>query len=183
MKTHAAISMLLTAAFIAAAATIEFEGTLTLDPQWLNVKTDGASVVRETFSDLIALTHTTGTNANQMTSLAKSSGILTNSASVTLSLLGGVENAFGDPITFTRVNFLCITAPAANLSALHIGGAASAPFTSWCGTGGLAVLRPGGTILYHAPDITGYAVGTNGNLKILNTGTNSATYSIYIGGI
>ena len=183
MKKQLSTALLLAAAIMAAAATIEFEGTLRLDPQWTHTKTDGASVVRETYDRIIYSGHTTGTNANQMTSLARSSGVLTNSASVTLSLLGGVDNAFGDPITFTRVNFLCLTADAANVDPLHIGGAAATPFESWCGTNGLAVLRPGGTILYHAPDITGYAVGTNGNLKILNTGTNSVSYSIYIGGI
>jgi hypothetical protein len=182
MKKHISIA-LIAAAFAAAAASIEFEGTLRLDPQWTNTKTDGASVVRETFSKIIFAAHTTGTNANEMTSLARSSGTLTNSASVTLSLLGGVSNAFGDPITFTRVNFFCITADAANVDSLQIGGAAATPFEAWCGPNGRAVLRPGGTILYHAPDIIGYAVGTNGSLRISNTGTNSAAYSVYIGGI
>jgi hypothetical protein len=177
------LTALITLAALTASASIDFSGTLRLYPQWTHVKIEGSSYIRETFDDgIIYHAHTTGTNANQMTGLARATGTLTNSAAITLDLLGGVENSFGDALTFSRVNVLIITADGDNTDALHIGGASTAPFEAWCGTDGLAVVRPGGTLLYHAPDIVGYAVGTNGNLRVSNTGTNSAGYAVYIGG-
>lgn len=176
-------SLTLIAAIIAAsasAATITFEGRLRLAPEWVHLKTDGASSVKETFTDIIAASHTTGTNANQMTSLARASGTLTNGAEVVLNLLGGVHNSFGDAVTFDRVNFLCITAGAANGNAITVGGAASNAWEAW---GTNAVVYAGGAVVYHAPSATGYDVdGTNGNLRVANAGTNTVSYAVYIGG-
>jgi hypothetical protein len=181
MKTLTLIAAIIAAS--AGAATITFEGRLRLAPEWVHLKTDGASSVKETFADIISASHTTGTNANQMTSLARASGTLTNGAEVVLNLLGGVYNSFGDAVTFDRVNFLCVTAGAANVNAITVGGAASNAWESWCGTTNSVTIPAGGAVMLHAPSSTGYDVdGTNGNLRVANAGTNTVSYSVYIGG-
>lgn len=184
-KTTAVFCGVLAIACAAIAASIEFKGTLKLTPTWTNIKTDGASVVIETFASIIDSAHTTGTNANQMTSLARATGTLTNGQEVSLNLLGGVSNSFGDALTFTRVNFLAITAASANLGTIHAGGAVSAAFATWTGSGtnSYLIVRPGGAVVLHAPDITGYQVATNGILKISNASTNAASYAVYVAGI
>jgi hypothetical protein len=183
MKTTitSASIIIATVAAVAYSQSIAFTGRLRLVPEWSHVKTDGASVITERFSEIIASDHTTGTNANQMTSFARASGTLTNSAEAAVNLLSA-SNSFGDTLTLTRVNFLCVTAPAANANAIAIGGAAAEAFETWGSEGGLIVIRPGGTVLLHAPDATGYQVGTNGMLRVVNQGTNSVSYSVYVGG-
>ena len=44
------------------------------------------------------------------------------------------------------------------------------------------VLRPNGIAVFVAPDATGYAVGSDGNLLITNTGTTNNSYVLYVGG-
>ena len=177
-----------TAALLIAAtsnAQTTFTGTLKLTPDWMHIKTEGASTVIETFASIVDAAHMTGTNANQMTSFVRIVGTLTNGASVVHNLSGGVTNSFGDAITFRRVNFLTATAESGNTSAVLIGGAATDTFSAWtAATNDTISLRPGGAVMLRAPDATGYAVDTNAcNLKLANTGTNSVGYALYIGGV
>jgi hypothetical protein len=166
-------------------AQTTFTGTLKLTPDWMHIKTEGASTVIETFASIIDAAHTTGTNANQMTSFVRIVGTLTNGASVVHNLSGGVTNSFGDAVTFRRVNFLTATAPTSNVSKVMMGGAATDTFSAWtAATNDTAALMPGGAVMLRAPDATGYAVATNAcNLKLVNTGTNSVGYALYIGGV
>jgi hypothetical protein len=181
-RTSAAIIITATVAAVAYSQSIAFTGRLRIVPEWQHVKTDGASIITERFSEIVAADHTTGTNANQMTSFARASGTLTNSAETAVNLLSAT-NSFGDTLVLRRVNFLCVTAPAANANAISIGGASAEAFETWGSLGGTIVIRPGGTVLMHAPDATGYAVGTNGMLRVFNQGTNTVSYLIYIGGV
>jgi len=163
-------------------AETTFSGRFVVLPNWTHSKTTGSSTLTESFSDLLSWTHTTGTNANQMSTIVVSSGTLTNSQAVTLDLTSSV-NGFGDSVAFSTVRFLAAKASSSNVDAIEIGGTNANRFASWTGsTNGVVSVRPGGIMLLVAPDATGYTVGTNGNLVVENTGTNSASYEVYIGG-
>jgi len=163
-------------------AATTFSGRLVVLPNWTHQKTTGASSLTETFSDLLSWTHTSGTNANQMNTIVVESGTLTNSQAATIDLTSATDG-FGDPITFASVRFLAVAADADNLDPIAVGSDDAEAF-QWTGTGtnGTVHVRPGGLLMMVAPDATGYAVGTNGNLVVSNTGTNSVTYEVYVGG-
>jgi len=158
-----------------------FTGTLTLVPDWTHQKITGASAVTERFATMFAWTHTTGTNANQMTAIYRAAVTLTNLEERVIDVAGGISDAFGDVTTFQTVRFLCVTAAAANTDTIAMlpgqGG-----WATWANdTNAAVVLRPGGAIMFVAPDAVGYVV-TDGLLTVRNSGTNDATYAIYIGG-
>lgn len=161
-----------------------FSGTVMVWPQLKHVKSNGNAVVTEDIGMIVSQAIAFGTNANQMNKWASRAGTLTNSEAVTFGLQGGISNAFGDALTFSRVNFLAVVAPTGNVGNLTIGDAAANPFTGWIGgTNQTVSVRPGGAFVAFAPDATGYAVDTNSvNLKVANSSTNAATYQLYIGG-
>jgi len=161
-----------------------FSGQIALVPNWSHTKTIGASTVEETFDPFVNWTHTDGDSTNQMTTIVRETVVLTNSQARTLNLSGGVSDSFGDVTTFSTVRFLCVTCPSANTNTISIGGSTTNAWAAWCGaTNQTATIRPGGAMILIAPDLTGYAVTTNAcNLMFTNNGTNSTSYSVYIGG-
>jgi hypothetical protein len=171
---------------VSASATVAqttFSGRLVLTPNWTHSKTVGASSITESYGRMYDLTHTTGTNANQMQAVVTSAHTLTNSQSVVINLQSAV-NAFGDSVSFSAVKFLAVVADGSNADAVLVGDAETDPFVSWSGgTNGVLSVAPGGMAMLVAP-ASGYAVSTNAcNLRLLNTGTNSAECVVYIGGI
>jgi hypothetical protein len=180
MKKTLAAAMILAAGLAIAQTT--FTGRLLIRPEWEHKKTVGASVLTETFNNLYLWAHTTGTGANQMATIATDSATLTNAQAKTVNLLA-IDNGFGDSVTFANVRFLAITAGATNKDNIEVGGAAGNAFASWLGDASdKIVLRPNGIAVFVAPDATGYAIGSDGNLLITNTGTNSNSYVLYVGG-
>ena len=175
------LAAIILAAACGLALADSFSGRLMLYPEWTHDKTVGASTVTETFGRFVDWTHATGTNANQMTTIIRETTTLTNSQSRTINLAGGVSDSFGDVTTFTIVRFLCLTCADANTNTVSMGGGENS-WASWCGgTNDTLTVRPGGAIMLLAPDAAGYAV-TDGALTMQNDGTNSVTYSLYIGG-
>jgi len=180
MKRIAAMILILCANIVIGATT--FTGNLLVRPAWTHQKTSGNSTTTEALSSMFYWVHATGTNANQMTSLFHEQVTLTSGQSRTNNL-ASITDAFGDTIVFAEVRVLAFASASANADAITIGNASANEFDSWCGgTNHTVTVRPGGFFLTVAPDLTGYAVSTNGNLKVLNTGTNSVTYEIYVGG-
>lgn len=184
MKRIAAAVMFMAAAVAAHGQASGLSGTVRVWPQLTHVKYNGAAMVSESIGQIIEQAVTFGTNANQMNKWASRTASLTNGEAATFSLLGGISNAFGDALTFGRVNWISISAPAANGNDLTVGGASADPFTGWIGGAApTATVRPGGIVAAFSPDATGYAVATNNHqLKILNAGTNTVTFNLYIGG-
>jgi len=123
-----------------------------------------------------------GTNAFEMNQLWSSQRTLTNGANETINILGGITNSFGSALTMSEVRLISFSSASANTDQITIGGASANAFSSWLGDPSDTVkLRPGGYLLAIAPDATGYAVSTNGNIKVSNDGTNSVIYDVYIG--
>ena len=163
-------------------STNSFSGALIVRPSWEYTKTTGASVLTQTLTDLALWRHTHGTNAYQMAALAVASGTLAGSATNTVSL-GAMADGFGDVRSFARVRFMAMQAASNNVDSVRFGGAADDPFAAWAGDPSDTVnVAPGGLVMIIAPQAAGYAVGTSTNMMIVNTGTNSATYYLYIGG-
>ena len=167
---------------LSALAAETFNGNLLVRPQWTH-ELAGVTTAKETFSTLFNWDFTSGTTTNQMDQLWVSRRTLTNSANETINIAGGITNSFGTVLTVAEVRMMIVSLPVANLNAIAVGGAAANEFVTWVGAAGDTVtVRPGGIFILVGPDATGYAVSTNGNLKVTNSGTNSITYDIYIGG-
>lgn len=179
-RVIASIVLLLAGAALAATT---FTGRLILVPDWSHQKTDGASTAKETFDSFDDWTTTTGTNANQMTTIAMYTVALTNSETNIVFNAASCTNSFGDAVTFAVVRFMCFTAATGNIDVVSIGGAAANTMTNWVADASDKInLRPGGTALFVAPDFAGYAVGGAGVIQAINTGTNTATVTMYVGG-
>lgn len=178
--------MLYSAAMLALGAACaraeSFSGNLLVRPQFTHEKS-GATTTSEDFpASLFNWTFTSGDSTNQMNQLWVSRTTLTNSQSATYNLVGSVTNSFGTVLTMAEVRMLLVSSDDANLDAVTIGGAAANAFSTWAGDPSDTItLRPGGLVLLVAPDAAGYAVSTNGNLKVTNAGTNPATIDIYVG--
>ena len=169
-------------AVVSAIAQTTFEGTLYLQSDWRHKKTAGASTLTESFRMFEEWTHTTGTNANQMATIATVSGSLTNSQAVTVNLKS-MTNGFGDAVAFANVRFLAMSTGTNNTDAVTFGNTTTNGFVSWTAdVAGSVSVSPGGIAMFTAPDQQGYAVGVNGSLTLTNTGTNDAAYVLYVGG-
>jgi hypothetical protein len=117
-----------------------------------------------------------------MACVAVASATLANGQTNTISL-GAIADGFGDVRAFKTVRFMAVQAASNNVDAVRFGGADTDPFSAWANDPSDAVkVAPGGLAMFIAPQLTGYAVGTSTNLMIVNTGTNSATYYLYVGG-
>ena len=175
----AAVSLLV---IVSTYAATTFSGRFIAQPNWTHQKTGGSSTLKETFSAFLDWTHTSGTNVNQMGSIILDTYTLTNSETRTIDL-DNITDGFGDTIDFQVVRFMALVCPTSNVDAVEMGNALTNQFSTWAGaTNHTVKCRPGGMLLYVAPDQSGYLVGDNGNLRLKNTGTNNAAYDLYIGG-
>lgn len=167
---------------LCASSTTLFVGRLRILPEWSYSKTVGASTATQRIGALLDWSHTTGTNTQEMTTLISGEYALTNSASVTVDLTSAV-NGFGDSVSFSTVKFIAVSAGVSNLNSIAIGGAASGALANWTGTtNDTVIIQPGGAFCVVAPGMLGYAVGSSGNLKITNTGTNAVSCYLYVAG-
>lgn len=130
-----------------------------------------------------------GTSAGQATKKFSDRRTLSASASEDLDLAGGLTDAFGASLTFTKVKVLYVAAAAANSNNVIVGGAGANGFTTmFDDASDQFVLRPGAFILLAAgsADATGYAVtaSTGDLLTIANSaGGSSVSYDIAIIGV
>lgn len=154
------------------------------------------SAVFESSVDLGTVSHTVGygprwnlsngTGANQANQIFTDTRTLTASSSENLDLAGGLTDAFGNTITFTKIKGIFVVADSANTNDVLVGGAASNGFSSWVNDPTDVVkVKPGGGFATIAPNSTGLAVtaGTGDILKVANSGgTTSVSYTIVIVG-
>jgi hypothetical protein len=128
-------------------------------------------------------TLTNGTSSNQANMFWADTRTLTASSSDDLDVAGGLTNAFGDTITFTKLKGIIVFAAAANTNNVLIGGDAASIATLTGNINDVIVVRPGGFFAVCAPDATGYAVTatTADILQIANSaGSTSVTYDIIL---
>lgn len=104
------------------------------------------------------------------------------SSSDDLELVGGLNDVFGNSLSFTRINAIAVVADADNGDTIELSGDLAELFA---GTDPAIVIRPGGFVLLACPDDTGYAVTdtTAETLSISNNDTEaSASYEIVLVG-
>lgn len=124
-----------------------------------------------------------GTGDQQANMAFMNSATISGSGSADLDLAGGLTDAFGDTITFTKIKMILITADEDNGDTLSIGGDASAAFDAIVADGSDELIcRPDGAILLLAPNADGYAVTatTADILEITNSDSENAVYNIII---
>jgi hypothetical protein len=100
--------------------------------------------------------------------------------------LSELTDESGNPIAFTSIKSLVVSAAATNANNVEVGGAESCHVKTLFGAeGGVAIVRPGGLLAMSAPDEKGFSIiaKTADLLKIANgkVGT-SVTYTIAIVG-
>lgn len=128
-----------------------------------------------------------GTGANQANSQWLDTRTLAASATENLDLAGGLTDAFGNVLTFTKIKAIIVEADDTNVNDVVLGGAAS---NAWVAPFGDATdtikVKPGGFIMLVAPDANALAVvaGTGDILKMANGGSGTGvTYTIAIVGV
>ena len=130
---------------------------------------------------------TDGTGANQAQKLFTDQRTLAASANESLDLSGVLTDVFGATLAFTKIKAILVKAADGNTNDVVLGGAAS---NAWIGPFGASThtvaVKPGGTVMFVAPDANGYAVtaGTGDLLKVANSAAGSAvTYDIVLVGV
>lgn len=143
--------------------------------------------VEQTLKYSAAHAFTDGTGANQAQKLFTDQRTLAASANEALDLSGVLADVFGATLTLTKIKAILIKAADGNTNDVIVGGAAS---NAWVGPFGSSThtvaVKPGGTVMFVAPDATGYAVtaGTGDQLKVANSAAGSAvTYDIVLVGV
>jgi len=130
-------------------------------------------------SQSLALTWASGTGANQADRVFHDQR--STSGVDSLDLAGVLLDAFGDAFTLARIKLLYLSAAGANTADLRVTRSASNGVQIFGAASDYMVLRPGGFILWGAPDATGVAVaaGTSDILEITSA-SGSQTYNIVI---
>lgn len=125
-----------------------------------------------------------GTGANQASQQWHDQRTLTASSTENLDLAGVLVNAFGVVVTFTKIKALIIHASAANTNDVLVGGAASNAWVGWVNdVTDIVKVKPGGTLVWIAPDVNGGAVvtGTGDLLKVANSSSGtSVVYDVIV---
>lgn len=173
------------------APTVLATGSVTSQLQLRINATGSASTGLGTVTDPITLDWTqlfsSGTGANQASNLYHARRTINASSSEELDLAGTLTNSFGTTLTFTKIKAFAIRAAAANTNNVQVGGAASNAWVGWVGDASdIVSIKPGGVLLWIAPDASGAAVsaGDGDLLKIANSGgSTSVTYDVVVLGI
>jgi len=127
-----------------------------------------------------------GVSTNEMDLLWTARLTLTEGASQTLDLAGGLTNRFGNPISFAGVKWLQVNAPESNSGTITMGDEIAHWATFLSGTNDSVVIRPGCGLMMICPGTNTYGVtATTGDLlKFVN---DAVAYTnivdVYLGGI
>ena len=129
-----------------------------------------------------------GIGAGQAKQMYTATRTLAASGTENLDLTGTLVNALGAVLNFTKIKAILITADAANVNNVQVGGAASNGFANWVTAPASAIVNvpPGGMFLLTAPDANGFGVtATTGDLlKVTNGGAGTpVTYTIVVIGV
>lgn len=161
-----------------------FSGTLKITATGTLEKDTDLSSLAQTLNYSKTYTLTNGTSADNANRMWIDTRTLTASSSEDLDVAGGLVDAFGDTITFTKLRGVIVSAAAANTNNVVVLGDAVAGITSMTGAMAQTItVRPGGTVALIANDTTGYAITatTADLLQVANSaGSTSVTYDIIL---
>ncbi len=123
-----------------------------------------------------------GTGSGQVSQQWHDTRTLTASASESLDLAGGLTNAFGVTVTFTRVKFVLVIASTGNTNDVQVTRVATTGIPLFMADGDGIALGPGEWFCYGSPT-TGKTVtaSTDDTLTFTNSaGSTSVTYTVVI---
>ncbi len=131
---------------------------------------------------------TDGSGANQVHQIFTDTRTIAASGFDDLDLInsGGIADPFNISLNLTKVRAIIITADAANVNDVVVGGAATLTFVSAFGSATDKVkIKPGGLFVLVAPDVNGYAVnsGSTDLFRVANGGAGSSVnYTVLLVG-
>lgn len=132
-------------------------GKVNLQLDLILQNTVGVAAVQANLSRGLLKALTSGVGADQVDKVYSETKSLAGNYDLDLS--GVLLDAYGAICSFARVKLLAVFADAANTGNVVVGGAAA---TQWVGPFGAAAhtvaVRPGGALLFFAPDATGWPV-------------------------
>lgn len=155
-------------------------GSIIVYPQLSYVKTSGVATITAAFpASILNWTVTNGTNAYQMNALFNEGPIATSNGTIRTVIPVTCTNAFGDALAFKRIAWLAILSATNNAGDIVVTVGTNGPaFVT-----GSTTIKPGGMVIYTAPDLAGYPVGIGSSVTVSNaTGTN-ALHQLYLGGV
>lgn len=126
---------------------------------------------------------TNGSGANQANLVWSDQRTIAASATDSIDLAGSLSDAFGASITFARIKLVMVTAAGTNSNNVNLTRPASNGVPLFLAAGDGIPVRPGGSIVWCAPDATGVAVtaGTGDLIDVVNSGAGSSVvYDIVI---
>lgn len=127
-----------------------------------------------------------GTGANNVNNIFSDTRTLSASANEDLDLAGGLANALGTTLTFTKIKFLHIKAAAGNTNNVQITRKTDTGVPFLLADGDGFALTPGAEVTFVWPDANGIAVtgATDDIINVANSaGGTSVTYTIIVGGV
>jgi len=130
-----------------------------------------------------AIALTSGVGANQADKIFSDQRTITASATDSLDLAGSLLDAFGDAFTPARIKALYVFAAAANTNNVNVTRPAANGVPLFLAAGDGIPVRPGGLLVWIAPDATGVPVtATTADLidLINSAGGTSVVYDIVI---
>ena len=183
MKRRAmAMAVIMAVAFAATVQAGSFVGTVRVGLNATHTDTSetvptGGAAASEKFTDwVVNQTFTAGTNANQANMFFPKTYTTTNTAATTIDINGATADTFGVSVAISEARFVLVSADSGNSNAVQMSWS---PFVDeWVD------IRPGGTVVFFAPDATAYPStnATADSIVITNTSGASATYSVLVGG-
>lgn len=162
------------------------DGKITLTLQSLLKDALDLSTVKDDLVYQLQVLLGNGSGANQANNVFHDQRTLAASANEDLDLAGGLTNAVGDTLTFTKIKAVLIKAAAGNTNNVQVTrpGTNGAPIFLAAGDG--VVLTPGAFMLLVFPDANGVAItaGTGDLINVANSGAGtSVTYDVVIIGV
>ena len=125
---------------------------------------------------------TDGTGANQATNYASDTRTLAAGASEALDFNGGLVDAFGNVLLFTRLILFLVKASPSNIADVQVRVEGAAPIASLAfNAGSIIGVPPGGCVFWAARTAAAYSVvpGVGDQLTFSNaSGINPCTYDI-----
>ncbi len=124
-----------------------------------------------------------GTGLNQVNQLFTDQRTLTASASEELDLSGGLNDAFGNSIAFTKVKGVLVIAASGNTNDVNITRPASSGVPIFLNASDGMPVKPNGFFMWTAPDAGGVTVTNSSADRIAlanSAGGSAVTYNIAI---
>jgi len=186
MKKALGIVVAVLVAVSAFAESTNITGSLMIRQQLLNTFTDdlGIQTVEQLTSNAVWAV-TSGKTSGKFEAIWSAKMTLTESATQSYDLSGGLTNRFGKPINFSSVKWIQLGAGSGNSGTISMGNGLAHWASLIGGTNQSIKIRPGAQVIFMAPQTNSYSVtATTGDiLKFKNDATAyTNTLTVFIGG-